>query len=96
MLIPNVKKVTKGTDLEVHHIVEKRFGESLEIDNTNDMPSVALSKTEHRGYTNDWRKNAGYGKSHTPKDILKAAITTYSNNPKLMGAAIYTITRELK
>ena len=92
----NVKKVTKGTDLEVHHIVEKRFGTSLEIKNQNTMPSIALSKTEHRKYTNSWRKNAEYGKEHTKKEILNAAINVYSDNPKLLGAAIYTITREMK
>ena len=93
----NVKKVTKGTDLEVHHIVEKRFSEQLGFGRTGSgMPSIALSKTEHRNYTNDWRKYAGYGKQHDPKIILEAAIKTYSNNPNLLGAAIYTITREMK
>lgn len=87
----DLKKVTKGTGLEVHHIVEKRFGSALKIDNTNTMYSIALNKTDHRLYTNEWRKALSYGSQYTKKQILNAAIQVYSNDPQLLGAALVTI-----
>ena len=58
----NLRKFTKGSDLEVHHIVEKRFKKRSEIslDNTDDRLSVVLSKTNHKDYTNAWRNALPY------------------------------------
>ena len=61
-----LRLLTAGTGYEVHHLVEKRF---LSILNSNgasfkshrDMPSVVLTKAEHRGYTNSWRSRFPYG-----------------------------------
>ncbi len=87
----DLKKVTKGTGLEVHHIVEKRLGDVLGVDNTNDMLSIALTKSDHREYTKAWRELLPYGNSYTKKQILGAAIQVYSKDPQLLGAALVTI-----
>ena len=89
----DLKKVTKGTGLEVHHIVEKRLGNALGYENTNDMLSIALSKADHKQYTKKWRGLLPYGSSYKDKRILETAIKIYSDNPKLLGAAIYTIAK---
>lgn len=88
----NLKKVTKGTGLEVHHIVEKRFARDLDIKNTNDMLSIALTPSEHRAYTNAWRKEIGYDTGpHTPQEIWNAAKKVYADRPDLLEAARITI-----
>ena len=89
----NLKRINKGSDLEVHHIVEKRLGKSLEIKDTNNMLSVALDKQTHRNYTNGWRKELPYGATYKKKEILGAAISVYSSNSRMLGTAIYTIAR---
>ena len=89
-----LKKANKGNGLEVHHIVEKRFKKDLEIDNTNDMLSIALTKSEHRKYTNAWRKEIGYGKRpHEASEIWEAAKQVYIDRPDLLEAARKTIFR---
>ncbi len=86
-----LRKVSKGTGKEVHHIVEKRFADSLDIDNTNEMLSVALSKEQHRIYTNAWRKELPYGKTYSKREILEAATHIYADSPSLLAASIQTI-----
>ena len=89
----NLRKVTKGTGSEVHHILEKRFVSqlNLDIDNTGDMLSTVLSKNEHRGYTNAWRKLMPYGNVYDMQIVLKTGARIYSDNPKLMAAFLLTL-----
>ena len=89
----NLKRINKGNDLEVHHIVEKRLAKSLKIDDTNSMLSTALDKQEHRNHTNGWRKSLPYGATYSKKEILGTAISVYSSNPRMLGTAIYTIAK---
>ena len=87
-----LKKTTKGTGLEVHHIVEKRFKNDLYITNTNDMLSIVLTKSEHRIYTNAWRREIGYSTGrHTAEEIWSAAKRIYIDRPDLLEAARKTI-----
>ena len=89
-----LKRINKGNDLEVHHIVEKRFAKELDYSKSGGkMPSIALPKETHRNYTNEWRAALAYGSTYKKKEILKAAISIYSDNPRLLGAAIYTIAK---
>lgn len=46
-----IKKVTAGTGLKSHHLIEKRFAKKLGI-NANDTLSVALDKDTHKQITN--------------------------------------------
>lgn len=87
----NLRKVNKGTGKEVHHIVEKRFADSLDIDNTNNMLSIALSKSEHQVFTNAWRVALPYGNNYSKMQILGAAVKIYSRSLKLLVSALKTI-----
>jgi hypothetical protein len=88
----HLKKVNAGLDLEVHHIVEKRFAKLFDYSKSGgSMLSVALSKADHRHFTNQWRRLLKYKGQHTKKAVLLAAIDIYSDNPEFLGAAIYTI-----
>ena len=90
----SLKKVYKGTGLEVHHIVEKRFARDLDLENANDMLSIALTKSEHRAYTNAWRNKIGYRTGrHTRETIWAAAKEIYIDRPDLLEAARKTIFR---
>ena len=84
--------MTKGNGLEVHHIVEKRFADDLGITNSNNMLSVALTRSEHRKYTNAWRNQIGYSSGrHSPQEIWEAAKQIYVDRPDLLEAASKTI-----
>lgn len=87
----NLRKINKGTDNQVHHIVEKRFADSLGIDNTNKMLSIALSKSEHQVFTKAWRAALPYGNSYSKAQILGAAVKIYSKSPKLLVSSLKTI-----
>ena len=89
-----LRKNNKGTGLEVHHIVEKRFARDLGIENTDEMLSIALTKSDHRVYTNAWREAIGYKTGpHTPQEIWVAAQKIYIDRPDLLEAARKTIFR---
>ena len=64
------------------------------IENTGDMLSIALTKSEHRIYTNAWRKEIGYSTgAHSAPEIWKAAQKIYVDRPDLLEAARRTIFR---
>lgn len=89
-----LRKVFAGSGLEVHHIVEKRFAPVVGYANkTGSMLSVALTKSQHREFTNAWRGAIGYGASKTATidEIWEAAKTVYRNHPALLEAAKITI-----
>jgi len=80
----NLRKVSKGTGSEVHHIIEKRFIKDIpELGNASQMGSVILSKAEHRVFTNKWRTLSKYGIQHSKDEILNAAIDIYEGYPSL-------------
>lgn len=89
-----LKKADIGLDLEVHHIVEKRFAKQLGFSKSGGkMPSIALSKAQHRIYTNMWRRELPYGSKYSNQQILRTAARIYADNPKLMGAVIFSLTK---
>lgn len=88
-----LKKTVKSLgikDLEVHHLIEKRFANKvgLHISNVNDIPSVALDKATHRKITNDFRDRIGYvfdRKNSTtrnagPNTIWQTIVEVYEDN----------------
>jgi len=87
----NLRKVNKETGNQVHHIVEKRFADTLGIGKTNDMLSIALPKAEHQVYTNAWRVVLPYGNTYSKAQILGAAVKIYAKSPKLLVAAVKTM-----
>ena len=86
-------KANKGSGLEAHHIIEKRFSGTLNISNTNKMLAVSISKSNHRTYTNIWRKMLPYGKEYKKRQIFFSAMRIYHNSPKLVVASIKTFLR---
>lgn len=89
----NLRKTTKGTGLEVHHIVEKKFADALGLSRgqTDEMLSIALSKTDHRVYTNKWRQALPYGKAYTADEIWGVAMDISRDDPALLDAARKTL-----
>ena len=89
----------KGSGLQRHHIVEKRFANTLGVDDTNDMLSVAVTKEDHQLFTNAWRKAIGYVNDNnavntataTQEQIWSAAKDIYANYSDLLDAAKKTI-----
>ena len=88
----DLKKLNKGSGLEVHHIVEKRFAPSISTNlKQNEMLSVALDPAEHRIFTNKWRQRLPYGKTYSKDGIWAAAQEIYADYPSLLDAARKTI-----
>jgi len=83
-----LRKMTRGSGLEVHHLVEKRFADTLDIAH-GDMLSIVLTKEEHQLFTNGWRKAIGYGSATLGADkkrIVEAARDVYRNSPGILQA----------
>ena len=87
----NLRKVHKGSGLEVHHIIEKRLI-TTKSEHGNVL-SVALDKETHRQFTNAWRAELGYGKTYNKDKVYDAAMKIYANYPTLKRAAIETISK---
>ncbi len=54
-----LKQIVKGTGLETHHLIEKRFAKALNI-NPNDILSIAIDKKTHKQITRMFRERIGY------------------------------------
>ena len=80
-----------GSGLEVHHLIEKRFAEKMGMKEA-DMPSIVLTKDEHKQFTAAWNKTIGH--RNTSNDIntetadydiiLEKARTIYKDYPELL------------
>ena len=90
-LCKTIKK-RKKLKIEIHHIIEKRFGK-LKLKG-NDYPVIPISKDLHRVITNRWRKEIPYGtdyKKLNKKTLIKAANQVYKDMPELRKVAIKII-----
>ncbi len=90
-LCKTIKK-RKKLKIEMHHIIEKRFGK-LKLKG-NDYPAIPISKDLHRVITNRWRKEIPYGtdyKKINKKTLIKAANQVYKDMPELRKVAIKII-----
>jgi hypothetical protein len=90
----NLAKRLKGTGLEAHHVVEKRFAQVLGITDQKLMKSVALTPDEHQIFTNAWRKWVPYGTDYntlTKAQIWVAAQDIYKGFPDILKAVKQTI-----
>jgi hypothetical protein len=91
-----LRKHTRGKGLEVHHVIEKRLKDALDISDTDSMLSVVLTKSEHLDFTKKWREAIKYGtkyKSLEPAQIWEIAQDIYHDYPALLDAAKSTIFR---
>jgi hypothetical protein len=85
----DLRKLLKGTGLEAHHLIEKRFADVLGV-KQGDMLSVVVSKMEHQGFTNAWRgliPYTGKGYGHLSKGAVEdAARQVYRDYPDILKA----------
>jgi len=82
----NLKKLTKGTGLEVHHLVEKRFASKLKM-NPNNMKSIVVDPKSHQGITNTFRKAIPYGSGTegASKGLIESTYKSiYKDNPEIL------------
>jgi hypothetical protein len=89
----NLRESTKGSDLEAHHIIEKRFSDLLGVD-SDDMSSVVVTGAEHQRFTNAWRSLIPYGegtRAATREQLWRAAQQIYKDYPALLEAARKTL-----
>ncbi len=93
-------KNRKKSGIEIHHIIEKRFGK-LDL-KPGDYPSVPISKELHRKITNRWRKVQPYErgkkkyKNLTKKKLLQDARIVYHDMPELRKIATEIINKYYK
>lgn len=83
-----LKAALRGTGLEAHHIIEKRFAALLGVDETQ-MLSVAVTRAEHDAFTAAWRSEIGYGAgthNATAEQVLAAARKIYKDYPDILAA----------
>lgn len=81
-------KLMKGTNLQAHHLIEKRFAGVLGS-SPGSMLSVGVTKAEHQIFTNAWRKMIPYGEgtaNATREQIMKAAREIYKDYPDILKA----------
>ena len=84
--------IGKGSGLEVHHLIEKRLANNLGIKEA-DIPSIVLTKDEHRKFTNAWRNEIRYNSSNREpqthnaelEQILNAARNVYKDYPEILN-----------
>jgi RHS repeat-associated protein len=85
----NLRKLTKGIkDLNVHHLIEKRFAHLFRMDQKK-MKSIVLSVKDHQTITNKWRNAISYGKGTIKADkqqVLDTAKGIYKNSPEVFDA----------
>ena len=86
-----LSKYGTGSNLEVHHLIEQRFAGLLGV-KKGDMPSVVLTKDEHRKFTNAWKEEIGYKGSNaettttnaTKEKVLDSAKNIYKDKPEIL------------
>ena len=86
-----LSKYGKNSGLEVHHLIEQRFAEKLGV-SASDMPSIVLTKAEHKKFTDAWRKEIGYNGSSSEfitlnvdqDKILDSARKIYADYPEIL------------
>ena len=67
-------------------MLEQRFAKMLAIRPT-EMTSIALTRLEHRAFTNAWRKAVPYGQgtvNATREQVMSAAKLIYKEHPSIL------------
>jgi RHS repeat-associated protein len=93
-----LRNVVKGSGLQVHHLIEKRFTGILGLtpEQIKNMPSVVLTREEHQVFTNAWRQLIGYSNSVYPiktttatiSDLIEAVNAIYEKYPTLLNESL--------
>ncbi|WP_027358054.1 tetratricopeptide repeat protein [Desulforegula conservatrix] len=98
--IKNYKDLRKqgGCDGEIHHLIEKRFADIFGVD-PDIIPSICLTKEEHRSYTNKWREYIPYGKEYNNlsiQTIIKVFTEIYNDNPCIIKKLLKFLEKNLE
>ena len=83
-----LRKLIKGSGLEAHHLIEKRF-KGLFGESAGQMLSQVLSPENHQAFTNAWRQLIPYGEgtaNATRETVLNAAREVYREFPDILKA----------
>jgi len=85
----DLKLAKQGTDLQAHHLFEKRFAGILEQD-PGEMSSIAVTNSEHQVFTNAWRREIPCGPlgtgMATVQSVTNAARRIYADYPAILSA----------
>jgi len=81
-------KDIKGSGLQAHKLIEKRFIDLFpEFRNFREIPSIAVTKSEHQVFTNQFRRAFSYGKGTkeaTKTEVINELKEIYKNYPEIM------------
>ncbi len=88
-----LRALTKGTGVEVHHLIEQRFA-TLLGQTAKNMPSIVVTKAEHLVFTKAWRAEIGYAGQKvttttlnaTKAQVEAAARKIYKDYPEILKA----------
>ena len=89
-----LSKLTRGTGLQIHHLLEQRFFKSILqggfYTKKSDMLCVIIDKDTHQGFTNAWREAIPYGADYSSipfETVQYFAIDIYgSSHPDWISA----------
>jgi hypothetical protein len=76
----------RGTGLQAHHLIEKRF-QILFGESASRMLAIGVTAAEHQQFTNAWRSMISYGQgtaTATRQMVLDAARRIYANHPLIL------------
>ena len=76
----------KKENLEVHHLIEKRFADVMGIADTDSMYSILMDKDMHKKITKEIRERIGYS-----IDIHKKGPKTYDATPQQVYQALKAV-----
>lgn len=83
-----LREIVKGSGLQVHHLIEKRFAKVLG-QKAGQMASMVVNPKQHQIFTNAWRKAIPYGSgtaNATSESVKAAARKIYANYPMILEA----------
>ncbi len=84
----DLRKLTAGTGLQAHHLLEQRFAGVLGT-SPGSMSSIAMTQAEHQFFTKAWRQLIPYGQgtaNATREQIMNAARIIYKDYPDILKA----------
>ena len=93
-----LRKATKHTGLEAHHLLEKRLLKGIDIGiDADDLVAVALTHEQHAVFTKRWRAALPYGQKYSNlKDILDIAKNkVYYDAPELFEIMVRDLANKL-
>ncbi len=83
-----LRATLKGTGLQAHHLIEKRFA-AVMGEKASEMLPIAVTWAEHQVFTNAWRAAIPYGAgtaAATQQQVYDAARNIYANHPAILSA----------